>query len=139
VHNCAGHHCAGHGCGGARCAGEWETHLERLQRRFNEAGVQVCGQPYAAPRIIFWNLREVRDHTPRLVLEGKERALVEEERLDARGHATAVFASATPYETLRQALDAEAFDVVRAAIGDVGEGPFAEYEFETADGFTVAG
>merc|ERR1719506_1955333 len=35
----------------------WETHYERLERRFAEVGRAVCGQPYAPPRIIFWNLR----------------------------------------------------------------------------------
>merc|ERR1719399_1841785 len=35
----------------------WETHLERLKRRFAEAGVRACGSPWACPRIIFWNLR----------------------------------------------------------------------------------
>ena len=37
--------------------GRWETAFERLQRRFAEVGQRVCGAPYAAPRIIFGNLR----------------------------------------------------------------------------------
>ena len=41
--------------GGGR--GSWETHHERLTRRFAEVGRAVCGEPYAAPRIIYWNLR----------------------------------------------------------------------------------
>ena len=35
----------------------WETHHERLVRRFAEVGWKVCGEPYAAPRIVYWNLR----------------------------------------------------------------------------------
>ena len=35
----------------------WETQFERLQRRFAEVGRRVCGEPYGAPRIVFWNLR----------------------------------------------------------------------------------
>ena len=31
--------------------------LERLTRRFAEVGARVCGEPYATPRIIYWNLR----------------------------------------------------------------------------------
>ena len=42
---------------GGRGATSWETHHERLVRRFAEVGRVVCGEPYAAPRIIYWNLR----------------------------------------------------------------------------------
>lgn len=35
----------------------WETHHERLTRRFAEVGIEICGEPYRAPRIIYWNLR----------------------------------------------------------------------------------
>ena len=34
----------------------WETHHKWLVRRFAEVGRKVCGEPYAAPRIIYWNL-----------------------------------------------------------------------------------
>ena len=47
----------GGGYGRRRGGGSWETHFERLQRRFAEVGVAVCGTPYAPPRIVFWNLR----------------------------------------------------------------------------------
>ena len=42
---------------GGRGDTSWETHHERLVRRFAEVGRKVCGEPYAAPRIIYWNLR----------------------------------------------------------------------------------
>jgi Mg-chelatase subunit ChlD len=137
--------------------GGWATHLEQLQRKFNDAGLKVCGQPYPAPRLIFWNLRAntvgcpAQSDTPntqmlsgfspallKLVLEGEELTVIEEERIGADGKPVSVNAGGpTPYETLRKALDNEAFDRVRAAIAEVGEGPFAGYEFETADGFTA--
>ena len=51
-----GAHCMYGRYGGGRVA-SWETHHERLTRRFAEVGRAVCGEPYAAPRIIYWNLR----------------------------------------------------------------------------------
>ena len=35
----------------------WETHHERIVRRFARAGMKISGKPYKPPRIIFWNLR----------------------------------------------------------------------------------
>jgi hypothetical protein len=43
--------------GGGGRAASWETHFDRLSRRFAEVGVAVCGEAYAPPRIVFWNLR----------------------------------------------------------------------------------
>ena len=36
----------------------FETQYERIQRKFNELGTEICGTPYNPPKIIFWNLRE---------------------------------------------------------------------------------
>ena len=35
----------------------FETQYERIQRKFNELGTEICGTPYNPPKIIFWNLR----------------------------------------------------------------------------------
>ena len=35
----------------------WETHHERLARRFAECGVKVCGKPWPVPEMTYWNLR----------------------------------------------------------------------------------
>ena len=37
--------------------GAWETHQERIVRRFKEEGLKVCGKAWPAPHIIYWNLR----------------------------------------------------------------------------------
>mmetsp|Transcript_45986 Transcript_45986/g.107403 ORF Transcript_45986/g.107403 Transcript_45986/m.107403 type:complete len:187 (+) Transcript_45986:1267-1827(+) len=37
-------------------AGSFKTHYQLLQSDFRKAGLTICGQPYAVPRVIFWNL-----------------------------------------------------------------------------------
>eukprot|EP00304_Pavlova_gyrans_P010018 CAMPEP_0206037262 /NCGR_PEP_ID=MMETSP1466-20131121/3322_1 /ASSEMBLY_ACC=CAM_ASM_001126 /TAXON_ID=44452 /ORGANISM="Pavlova gyrans, Strain CCMP608" /LENGTH=646 /DNA_ID=CAMNT_0053411809 /DNA_START=51 /DNA_END=1991 /DNA_ORIENTATION=+ len=127
---------------------EWDTHFERLQTRFAEAGERICGEAYPAPRIIFWNLRGSTNGMPaqsgsenvqllsgfspsllKLVLTGADLVGDEVERTMADGTTKVVREGPTPYETLRKAVDDEAFDAVRAAIARVGEGPFARYDF----------
>lgn len=129
----------------------WETHLERLTRRFHEAGMQICGQPYAPPRVIFWNLRGDTVGFPcqadapntqmisgfsssllQLVLAGQD--LTAEEVVGSDGKP--VREGPTPYETLRKALDDPQYDAVRVAVAEEAEGPLAQYCFEV-DGFAV--
>mmetsp|Transcript_15086 Transcript_15086/g.36772 ORF Transcript_15086/g.36772 Transcript_15086/m.36772 type:complete len:673 (-) Transcript_15086:394-2412(-) len=140
--------------GGAR----WETHLERIRRRFAEVGRKVCGEAYPAPRIIFWNLRANTKGSPatsesenvqllsgfspsllKLVLTGADLVGDEVEVEMSDGTTKVVKQGPTPFETLRKALDGEAFDVVREVISRVGEGPFEGYTFEIGDGFEAIG
>lgn len=136
--------------GGLR--GAWETHYERLARRFAEVGRRVCGTPYAAPRIIFWNLRggtvgfPVQADAPntqmlsgfspsllKLVLGGKDLVGDEKEVRTADGQVKVVREGPTPAETVQQALHDSAFDAVRIALTSVGKGPLAEYAFHKDD------
>ena len=138
----------GHGGRGLRSA-PWATHFERMQRRFAEVGVAVCGRPYPAPRIIFWNLRgdtvgfPVQASAPntqllsgfspallKLVLTGADLGGDETVVTHADGTTTAVRAGPTPAETIRTALDDQAFDPVRLALASVSTGPLAAYRFE---------
>jgi len=133
----------------------WETHHERLVRRFAEVGRSVCGEPYAAPRIIYWNLRGASPSFPvqadapntqmlsgfspsllKLVLSGKDLVGDEKEVVMPDGTVKVVREGPTPAETVRQALDDPAFDPVRLALSGVTEGPLASYTFEK-DGFEV--
>eukprot|EP01034_Spumella_vulgaris_P032611 gene32611-40244_t len=34
-----------------------QTMLDSIKNMFHDAGVKICGTPYPAPRIVFWNLR----------------------------------------------------------------------------------
>ena len=141
---------AGYGYGSRGVGARWETHFERLQRRFAEAGQAICGRPYAAPRIIFWNLVAsvgfpAAGDTPncmllagfspsllKLVLTGAE--LVAEEKVVtlADGTTKIVKEGPTPAETVRKALDDPNFDPVRVALAGVAEGRLAAYSFVPA-------
>jgi len=137
----------------------WETHLRRLRRRFEQAGRFVCGEPYAAPRIIFWNLRGDTYGFPavaqepnvqmlsgfspallKLILTGAdlvgEEEEVEEILPDGSIVMRVVRQGPTPAQTVRAALDDDAFDAVRLALSAVSKGALAGYRFEK-DGFEM--
>ena len=141
--------------GGSRVS--WETHHERLTRHFAEVGRAVCGEPYAAPRIIYWNLRgdtagfPVAADAPntqmlsgfspsllKLVLSGKNLVGDEHEVTMPDGTVKLVREGPTPAETVRAALDDEAFDAVRLALATVKQGPLAAYTFEKNELVIVA-
>ena len=151
-----GAHCMYGRYGGGRVA-SWETHHERLTRRFAEVGRAVCGEPYAAPRIIYWNLRgntagfPVQADAPntqmlsgfspsllKLVLAGKDLVGDEKQVRLPDGTVKVVREGPTPEETMRAALDDPAFDAVRLALAGVEEGPLAGYSFEKDDAVVVA-
>lgn len=130
----------------------WETHHERIVRRFAEAGVKVCGKPYPAPEITYWNLRgntvgfPVDANAPsvrmlsgfspsllKLMLSGEsldEMVIVGEEVVED-GEVVAVRkrAKVDPLSTLRKALDDPKYDKVRAILSDSSEGVLSTYNF----------
>ena len=152
----------GKGCGGrGRRLSAWETAFERLQRRFAEVGQRVCGAPYAAPRIIFWNLRAntvgfpVAKDTPnvqllsgfspallKLVVSGTDLVGDEEEVTETvvmpdgsiQTTTKVVRSGPTPEQTLRTALDDAVFDAVRLRLAALDVGPFKDYAFAPKDG-----
>merc|ERR1719231_193548 len=130
----------------------WETHYERLERRFAEVGQVVCGQAYAPPRIIFWNLRgntrgfPVEKDTPntqmlsgfspallKLVLTGAELVTQEEEVIMPDGTVRVKKVGPTPEQTLRAALDDTAYDAVRLKLSELTSGPLAAYDFKRVE------
>ena len=148
-----GYHGGGRHAGGA----SWETHHERLARRFAKVGVAVCGAPYAAPRIIYWNLRGDTAGFPaqaaapntqmlsgfspsllKLLLSGQDLVGEEKEVAQPDGTTKVVREGPTPAETVRAALDDAAFDAVRLALAEVKEGPLAAYSFVKEDLVVVA-
>ena len=141
--------------------GRWETTFERLQRRFAEVGQRVCGAPYAAPRIIFWNLRAntvgfpVAKDTPnvqllsgfspallKLVVSGADLVGDEEEVTETvvmpdgsiQSTTKVVRSGPTPEQILRTALDDAVFDAVRLRLAALEAGPFKDYAFAPKDG-----
>jgi len=137
----------------------WSTQLEQLCARFAAVGRAVCGEPYACPRVIFWNLRGntcgypaaadtpntqmLSGYSPsllKLVLMGADlvgdEVEVEEVLADGTTVKKLVREGPTPAQTVRAALDDEAFDVVRLALSGLGKGALAAYVFEK-DGFEI--
>jgi len=117
----------------------------------------VCGEPYGAPRIVFWNLRSsvgfpVSNDTPntqmisgfspallKLVVSGADLVAEEEQIVQPDGTVKVVRSGPTPAETLRKALDDECFDAVRRKLSELDKGPFASYTFDKEDaGFVLA-
>ena len=121
----------------------FETMHDVITRRFAEAGVAICGTPYRAPKIIYWNLRgdtrgfPVEANTPntqmlsgfspsllKLLLDG-EPLVIEEVATDG----TVTRREVTPAETLRKALDDERYNRIRAILSDSNEGVLSQYTF----------
>jgi hypothetical protein len=132
----------------------WATQLEQLCARFAAVGTAVCGEAYAVPRIIFWNLRGntrgypaaadtpntqmLSGYSPsllKLVLTGADLVGDEVEVEEVLADGTTVVKKLvregpTPAQTVRAALDDEAFDAVRLALSGLGQGALAAYVFK---------
>ena len=119
------------------------TMHERIKNRFSQAGLEICGRPYMAPKIIYWNLRgdtnghPVLKDTPntqmlsgfspsllKLILDGEPLVL---EEVSADGIVTQ--RQITPEETLRKALDDERYDRIRVILSQSKEGVLSNYTF----------
>jgi hypothetical protein len=46
----------------------WSTMCDVIKQKYHDTGIQVCGVPYQAPHILFWNLRKT-DGFPTLSTE----------------------------------------------------------------------
>jgi hypothetical protein len=136
---------------GRKKQANWETQHERLVRKFKDAGMKACGEPWSPPQIIYWNLRGDTNGFPaqadtagvtmlsgfspsllKLLLSGKalEQEIVKEV-INEDGDVVVVKEKVkTPYDTLRAALDDIEYDKVREVLGRSKEGLLAEYVFE---------
>jgi hypothetical protein len=134
-----------------------ETHHERIVRKFAEAGAAVCGAPWPAPGITFWNLRGDTHGFPaaaaapgvrllsgfspallKLLLAGEPIDGVEVDADTAGGDASGAKRSkVSPLATLRKALDDARYDPVRCLLARSGEGALAGYSFTPAEAATA--
>lgn len=113
------------------------TQMQRIKARFEEIGMRICGRPYPAPRIIFWNLRSGTVGFPAqanennvMLLSGFSPALFKFVVEGEVGGRTAGDAKGAidPAATLRKVLDDERYDAVRRTIASVAEeGPLLAY------------
>ncbi|KAJ1425035.1 hypothetical protein B484DRAFT_451289 [Ochromonadaceae sp. CCMP2298] len=140
-------------CAAEERGGQRQTQLEAVRAMFHKVGMEVCGVPYPAPKIIFWNLRGSTVGYPaaaddsnvqmlsgfssallKYVLEGGEEEVEEEEEVvDPDTGAVSVVkvkATASPYQTLRKVLDGERYHAVRTLLSRSAEGLLGEYSFE---------
>jgi hypothetical protein len=114
------------------------TQLHRIQKRFHDVGVEVCGSPYPAPRIVFWNLRGdygegcpaaahddnvqlLSGFSPSMLEEALSASPIEAEKQGAERGVV------TPYQTLRKVLDSDKYDCVRDVLVRCGEGVLSHY------------
>lgn len=107
--------------------GSWETHHERIVRRFKSVG-------YTPPHIIYWNLRgntvgfPAQANTPDVTMvsgfsPSTMKLLLDGEPLKEEGEE-----ERNPYTTVRKALDDVDYDVVRRVLSDSNEGELAFYK-----------
>jgi len=121
-----------------------QTQHERIQRKFHDLGMSICGQPYPAPRMIYWNLRAntvgypVQSDSPNVQLlsgyspallkavllggeESEEEVTTEEVLEDGSVVVKKEKKEVTPLETLRKILDDARYDDVRALVVESAE------------------
>ena len=136
----------------------FKTHYESIKQEFARLGMEISGEPYLPPRIIFWNLRGNSFsgvHAPvtaaqenvqllsgfspsmlKLVLAGEfaeEEEIVESEDADGNVIVTRVKKKVTPYDTYRKAIDCDVFDRVRVKLAASTEGVLAHYSFASSE------
>jgi len=130
----------------------WETHHERIVRRFKEEGIKVCGHEWPAPHMIYWNLRgnttgfPAQADTPGVtMLSGFSPALMklllsgesledDEEMVEIGEDGQEVKKLKNdPYTTVRKALDSEDYDKVREILNTSEENILGRYHWTTSD------
>jgi hypothetical protein len=107
----------------------WETHHERIVRRFKEEGLRVFGKEWPAPHIVYWNLRgdtngfPAKGHTLGVtMLSGFSPSLMKV-LLDGDS-------IPTPYSGLRKVLDDKEFDNVREILNSLSEKKLKFYKMK---------
>merc|ERR1711988_1736636 len=124
-----------------QCSRWNETMQQTIERKFARLGNTICGKPYRAPLMIYWNLRSTGGHavqadTPntmllsgfspsmlKLILEGQQ--VGEQEVVDEKGNVTKK--SITPWEIMRLAIDSEVYDPIRSRLIASDEGHLEHY------------
>lgn len=135
---------------------KWEIHHERIVQRFRYEGLKVCGQPWPAPHIIYWNLRgsttgfPVNADTPgvtmlsgfspslmKLLLSG-EPVEKDADEIDLHEGKNSIKRRVkTPFHTIRKALDNEDYDMVRELLYASREGILKMYKKPVTDSIDV--
>lgn len=103
----------------------WQTHHEIIVEKFKDAGIKISGQPYNPPKIIYWNLRSdtigfpAQANTPNVeMISGFSPNLLKH---ILTGNLQSGFKTITPYDTLRNILDDDRYELVREIVSATGE------------------
>lgn len=110
----------------------WNTHYEIIVKEFQKVGIEISGQPYDPPMIIFWNLRGdtkgfpvmkntsnvkmLSGYSPNLlqyVLDGNINANISEKVFDEPSLNTL---KESPYIVMRRILDDDRYSPVREIV-----------------------
>jgi hypothetical protein len=92
-----------------------DTMWEKIERLFHETGIQVCGEPYKPPHILFWNLRStggspvLSSQKGATMFSGYSPALLN----DFAENGVDAFRDFTPWNMLKQQLCSPRFDLHR--------------------------
>merc|ERR1712146_637898 len=130
-----------------QCSRWNETMQQQIERKFADLGRSICGKPYAAPRMIYWNLRSTMGHAVQantsntMLLSGfspsmlslilKGQAIEEQEIIDENGVITKN--SVTPWNLMRAALDDDAYAVIRSRLNTSTESYLLHYQLQIPD------
>lgn len=126
----------------------WETHHERIVRRFKEEGLQACGKEWPAPHIIYWNLRGDTYGSPaqgntsnvtmlsgfspallKLLLHGEP---IKSASTSGTGDGEDEDKANYPFITVRKALDSDDYSEVRQILSESNEGMLKDYDLVEA-------
>jgi len=120
-----------------------ETMHDVIQRKFAEAGLQICGKPYPAPKIIYWNLRgntkgfPVQASTPNTQILSGFSPLVLKHLLNGDSmvqeltnpDGTITTTDITPLQTLRNVLDDPRYDPIRVILSTSTERILSSFHY----------
>ncbi len=118
-----------------QCSRWNETMQQQIERKFADLGRSICGKPYSAPRMIYWNLRSTMGHAVQantsntMLLSGFSPSILslilKGQSMEEKGNGVV-----TPWDTMRLALDDEKYDVIRNILHNSTEGYLQYYRFD---------
>ena len=118
-----------------QCSRWNETMQQQIERKFADLGRSICGKPYSAPRMIYWNLRSTMGHAVQantsntMLLSGFSPSILslilKGQSMEEQGNGVI-----TPWDTMRLALDDEKYDVIRNILHNSTEGYLQYYRFD---------
>ena len=105
-----------------------KTTHDWIKNAFREAGLSICGEPWEAPKMVYWNVREstggypVQCDTPNTqLLSGYSLDLL---KLVLDNGDPDNLKKDTPYDTFVKAVRNEKYDPIRKIIDDISEKPY---------------